>query len=223
MNRAVVLLSGGMDSLVTASIAANENDYICFLHANYGQRTEDKELSSYEKLIKHYKPEKSLVINMDWFSKIGGSALTDISIEIKEHAADNKVPLTYVPFRNANLISAAVAWAEVIKANRVYIGAVEEDSSGYPDCRSVFFSNMQLAINTGIKQTETIEIITPVIHLKKSEIVALGFKLKSPFEFSWSCYKNNDLACGVCDSCYLRIKAFKEAGLTDPITYAEGI
>jgi 7-cyano-7-deazaguanine synthase len=222
MNRAVVLLSGGMDSLVTASIAAKENDSLCFLHVNYGQRTEAKELSSFNKLIDYYHPEKSLIINMDWFTQIGGSALTDKSMEIKDHVKDNSIPLTYVPFRNANLLSAAVSWAEVIKANRVYIGAVEEDSSGYPDCRSIFFQSMQETINTGIKRDESIHIVTPVINLKKSEIVKLGKELNAPFEYSWSCYKSNDVACGVCDSCFLRLKAFREAGIKDPIQYREG-
>jgi len=241
MSRAIVLLSGGMDSLVTAAIAIRDNDTVCFLHVNYGQRTESKELECFQNLCNFYKPEKSLVIKMDWLGQIGGSALTDTKIEIKDHPNGNvpyssewkdnfsaestfcstqqEIPQTYVPFRNANLISAAVAWAEVVQADSIYIGAVEEDSSGYPDCRNVFFQSMQKTIETGTLNTKSLNIITPVIDLKKHQIVRLGKELNVPFEYSWSCYKNNLIACGVCDSCYLRLRAFDQAGVCDPIPY----
>jgi 7-cyano-7-deazaguanine synthase len=219
VSRAIVLLSGGMDSLVTAAIAVRDNAAVCFLHVNYGQRTESKELECFQNLCNHYKPEKSLVIEMDWLGQIGGSTLTDTSIEIKDHNGNKEIPGTYVPFRNANLISAAVAWAEVIQADSIYIGAVEEDSSGYPDCRIVFFQSMQKTIETGTLNTKPLMIITPVIGLTKQQIVRLGTELNVPFEYSWSCYKNNLIACGVCDSCYLRLKAFDQAGVYDPIPY----
>lgn len=217
--KAIVLLSGGMDSLVTAAIAINENDYVYFLHVNYGQRTEDKELECFNNLCLHYKPEKSKIVDIPWLGQIGGSSLTDENISIKDYNDSKEIPMTYVPFRNANLISIAVSWAEVIKADKIYIGAVEEDSSGYPDCRKIFFNDMQKVIDSGTKNTIPITIVTPVINLKKFEIVNLGMELKAPFEFSWSCYKNNYVACGVCASCHLRLRAFEHAGVTDPIPY----
>lgn len=221
--RAIILVSGGMDSLVTAAVAVRDNYKVCFLHINYGQRTEDKELECFNNLCAHYRPEKSLVIEMPWLGQIGGSSLTDKSIDVKDHDSSKQIPQTYVPFRNANFIAAAVSWAEVIKADRIYIGAVEEDSSGYPDCREVFYRIMQKVIETGTKNEFRIELVTPVIHKIKAEIVKLGLSLEAPFEYSWSCYNNNYLACGVCDSCHLRLKAFQEAGATDPIPYAGGI
>jgi 7-cyano-7-deazaguanine synthase len=209
-----------MDSLVTAAVAIRDNDFVCFLHVNYGQRTESKELECFNQLCEYYKPEKSYVITMKWLGDIGGSALTDLSIGVKDHDGTKGIPLTYVPFRNANLIAAAVSWAEVIKADRIYLGAVEEDSSGYPDCREIFYENMQKTIETGTLNNPPIQIVTPVIHMNKSGIVKLGAELNVPFEHSWSCYKNNEFACGVCDSCTLRLKAFSSAGITDPIPYA---
>ncbi|MFB3845071.1 MAG: 7-cyano-7-deazaguanine synthase QueC [Candidatus Cloacimonadaceae bacterium] len=221
MSRTVVLVSGGMDSLVTAAIALQENDETCFLHVNYGQRTESKELECFNRLCQYYRPLKSLVIDMPWLGAIGGSALTDINLKIKEHDNSEEIPLTYVPFRNANLIAAAVSWAEVIEADKVYIGAVEEDSSGYPDCREIFYQHLQNAITTGTRNSPPIKLMTPVIHLSKAEIVKLGLKLGAPFQYSWSCYRNSKLACGVCDSCFLRLRAFKEAGAIDPIPYQQ--
>lgn len=212
-----------MDSLVTAAVALRDNEHVCFLHINYGQRTEDKELECFVKICEHYRPQKSLVIHMDWLGQIGGSALTDKNMEVKDYDGSQQIPQTYVPFRNANFITAAVSWAEVIKARKIYIGAVEEDSSGYPDCREVFYKHMQMAIETGTRNDFLIEIVTPVLHLQKHEIVKLGLELKAPFEFSWSCYKDNNSACGVCDSCHLRLKAFREAGAADPIPYNRGI
>lgn len=221
MNKAVVLLSGGMDSLVTAAVAQKYNDKVCFLHVNYGQRTEAKELDCFVQICEHYQPLESKIIQMDWLGLIGGSALTDKEIAVKDFDGAKEVPATYVPFRNANLISAAVSWSEVIGANRIYIGAVEEDSSGYPDCREVFCKAMQKTINTGTQGRQKIELKTPIIHLDKYQIVKLGSELKVPFQYSWSCYKDSFQACGVCDSCHLRLRAFKRAGIIDPILYAD--
>ncbi len=218
-DRAIVLLSGGMDSLVTAAIAARDCIELNFLHASYGQRTETRELRSFEALCVHFRPLWRKILNWDWFRQIGGSALTDMNIAISPDAGHKGIPVTYVPFRNANLLSAAVAWAEVIGAGKIYIGAVEEDSSGYPDCRETFFQAFEKAIETGTKNEFPIQIVTPVLHLSKAEIVKLGLSLRAPFELSWSCYQDNEQACGVCDSCRLRLKAFAEAGCKDPIPY----
>ena len=218
-NNAIVLVSGGMDSLVTAAIAKNECDDTSFLHVNYGQKTEQKELESFNKIVEFYKPEKSLITDINYLKKIGGSSLTDVQILVKDHNKTSEIPDSYVPFRNAHLISIAVSWAEIIGANRIYIGAVEEDSSGYPDCRESFFKQLEKAIDLGTKNNTKIEIITPIIHKTKTEIIKIGKELNVSFELSWSCYKNNDIACGLCDSCFLRIKAFKEIGIKDPIPY----
>jgi 7-cyano-7-deazaguanine synthase len=217
--KAVVLVSGGMDSLITAAIARKECDEIYFLHLNYGQKAQIKELESFLKMKEYFKPEDFLIIDVDYLKKIGGSSLTDEKIPVKDYTGSREVPDSYVPFRNAHLLTIAVSWAEVRGANRIYIGAVEEDSSGYPDCREKFYEAMEQAIDKGTKDETRIKIITPVIHKKKSEIVKIGKKLGVPFELSWSCYENNEKACGKCDSCYLRIKAFKEAGIKDPIHY----
>lgn len=222
MPGAIVLLSGGMDSLVTAAIAARENDSLYFLHVDYGQITMQKEADCFTKLCEFYQPKRHLTLKMMWLSEIGGSALTDSSQQIKDHSSEKDIPNTYVPFRNANLIASAVSWAEVIDAERIYIGAVEEDSSGYPDCRESFFKALQQTIDLGTARKTRIEIRTPVLHLSKAQIVRKGAELGAPFELSWSCYRNNYTACGTCDSCHLRLRAFKEAGITDPIPYKEG-
>lgn len=219
MLKAVVLLSGGMDSLVTAAVAARDNDEIYLLHANYGQRTEARELRTFQKLVEYFRPAGTLIADLSYLTAIGGSALTDPSIAVPTHMGEG-IPVTYVPFRNANLLSIGVSWAEALGATKVYIGAVEEDSSGYPDCREIFYRRFQQAIDTGTKGDPRIEIVTPVIYLSKAEIVRLGMELGAPFEHSWSCYQREDKACGVCDSCRLRLKAFAEAGLQDPIPYA---
>lgn len=218
-DKGIVLLSGGMDSLVTAAIAKRECSELYFLHVNYGQRTEERELRSFRKIKMHFKPEDVLIADISYLCQIGGSSLTDISIEVKDHTKSSEMPDTYVPFRNTHFIAIAVSWAEKIGANRIYIGAVEEDSSGYPDCREKYFAALQLAVNEGTKKETEIQLITPIIHLKKSKIIELGSHLKAPFELSWSCYRNNDIACGKCDSCVLRVNAFKEAGMKDPIPY----
>jgi 7-cyano-7-deazaguanine synthase len=219
MNKAIVLVSGGLDSLVTAAIAKQECDEVYFLHLNYGQRTEVRELLSFRKMKDFFKPKDVLIVDVSYLKDIGGSSLTDENMEIKNFDGSDEVPTSYVPFRNAHLITMATSWAEVIGANRIYIGAVEEDSSGYPDCCENFYKAMEKAVDLGTKDKTKIKIFTPIIHKKKSEIIKLGMKLDAPLELSWSCYKNNDIACGKCDSCVLRINAFIKAGIKDPLPY----
>lgn len=217
----IVLVSGGMDSLVTAAVAARECGKLRFLHAGYGQRTEVRELAGFRRLAQHYRVTDALEIRLDALGRIGGSSLTDASLAVPDHdPAATGVPSSYVPFRNAHLLAAAVSWAEVVGAQRVYIGAVEEDSSGYPDCRETFYAAFQQAIDLGTKDDTHISIVTPVIHMNKADIVRLGLELGAPFELSWSCYRREDAACGTCDSCVLRIRAFRAAGVPDPIPYA---
>jgi len=217
---AVCLVSGGMDSCVTAAVANAENEEIAFLHVSYGQRTEQRERASFEQIADHYGVKKRLIIGLEHLAQIGGSSLTDERIPVTEANLGSKdIPTSYVPFRNAHLLSAATSWAEVIGASSIYIGAVAEDSSGYPDCRPEFYHAFQEAINTGTKPTTHIQIKTPVIALKKSEIVTLGLELSAPLRLTWSCYQASELACGSCDSCALRLRAFREAGVADPIAY----
>ncbi|MCK9557945.1 MAG: 7-cyano-7-deazaguanine synthase QueC [Candidatus Cloacimonetes bacterium] len=215
MKRAIVLLSGGMDSLVTTAIAAQECDELHLLHFSYGQRTEVKEKWCFQQIANHYKAREARIVDYRWLADIGGSALTDKELKLN---VDDSVPNTYVPFRNATMLCAAVAWAEVIQAQHIYIGAVEEDSSGYPDCRQSFFTAMTELIKQGTLAAN-IGILTPVLHLSKSEIVKLGISLNAPFELSWSCYFANYEACGECPSCLLRLKAFAKANTKDPIPY----
>jgi 7-cyano-7-deazaguanine synthase len=192
---------------------------------NYGQRTEARELKSFNDIAIFYKVEKRLVVSLEHLKVIGGSALTDTSIPVPELITQNSqlktssIPITYVPFRNAHLLSIATSWAEVIGATKIFIGAVEEDSSGYPDCRETFYRAFNKVIETGTKPETRIEIVTPLIHLKKSEIVRKGMELKAPFHFTWSCYQASEKACGKCESCALRLKGFREAGIQDPIPY----
>lgn len=219
----VVLVSGGMDSLVTAAIANLEGE-MAFLHLNYGQRTEARELKAFNDIADFYNVGKRLVVDIGYLKRIGGSALTNNEIEVPTHRSSHithhpVIPITYVPFRNAHLLSIAASWGEVIGAKRIYMGAVEEDGSGYPDCREVFYKAFEKAIDAGTRPETRIEIVTPLIHLKKAEIVKRGVELGAPFHLTWSCYKNNDIACGVCDSCILRLKGFREAGVEDPIPY----
>ena len=219
MNKAVVLTSGGMDSLVTAAIANQQYD-IAMLHLNYGQKTEKRELKAFNDIANHYRVSHKLVVNLKYLSEIGGSSLTDSKIKISDADLNYKgIPSSYVPFRNANILSIAVSWAEVIGANKVFIGAVEEDSSGYPDCREIFYDAFNKVIELGTKPETRIEIITPIIHLRKFDIVNKGMELNVPFELSWSCYRNTDIACGTCDSCALRLRGFQLAGLEDPLIY----
>ena len=217
---AVVLASGGMDSCVTAAVAAGERE-LAMLHISYGQRTENRELKAFNDVADFYKAERRLTASIAHLARIGGSSLTDGRIEVSRADLDSKeIPTSYVPFRNAHLLSIATSWAEVIGADRIYIGAVAEDSSGYPDCRPEYYEAFQRVIDLGTKPETKIEIVTPVIRLRKSEIVKLGAELGAPLELSWSCYKREDLACGECDSCALRLRGFREAGLRDPIPYA---
>ena len=217
---AVVLVSGGMDSCLTAALAAEKYE-LAFLHLNYGQKTEKRELQAFNEIADFYSVEKRFVANVQHFSQIGGSSLTDDKIEISNADINNKeIPTSYVPFRNANILSIAVSWAEVINATRIFIGAVEEDSSGYPDCTESFFKAFNEAIRTGTRPETNIEIVAPIIHLSKTEIVKKSKELKAPLHLTWSCYKNNDVACGVCDSCALRLKGFLMAGEDDPVEYS---
>jgi len=219
MEKAVVLVSGGLDSCVTAAIACKDYDAV-FLHLNYGQRTEKRELQAFNDIADFYDIEERLIVDAGFFSQIGGSSLTDDQIYVsKADLNSEEIPSSYVPFRNANILSIAVSWAEVIGASRIFIGAVEEDSSGYPDCRQEFYDAFNTAAALGTKPDSEISIVTPVINMKKWEIVKLGVELGAPLELSWSCYQNEDSACGECDSCALRLRAFEQAGIKDPIKY----
>jgi len=224
----VVAVSGGMDSCVTAAIA-NENYQLAFAHINYGQRTEKRELKAFNDIADYYRVKERLVVDYTHLSKIGGSSLTDKNISVSKadpekigaSLSSKNIPTSYVPFRNANILSACVSWAEVLNAKAVFIGAVHEDSSGYPDCRPEFFSAFEKMIELGTKPETNIKIETPVIHLSKAEIIKKGIELNAPLHLTWSCYQNEVEACGVCDSCALRLRGFQKAGVEDPITYAE--
>lgn len=221
MENVIVLLSGGMDSLVCAGLAARDYKNVYFLHMNYGQKTSEKERSAFNQICDYYHAplQNRKIIDMNFLKQIGGSSLTDENISVKKYQGDTVlIPDSYVPFRNSIILSLAVSWAEVVGATKLFIGANYEDSPGYPDCRPKYYETFNLLIKEGTK-AGNIEIITPVILMKKKEIVALGQKLKVPFQLSWSCYKNSDQACGTCDSCALRLRGFKEAGITDPIDY----
>jgi 7-cyano-7-deazaguanine synthase len=215
---AIVLVSGGMDSCVTAAIAFGESQDIAFLHVSYGQRTEARERKAFNDIADHYGIEKRLDISIEYLAKIGGSSLTDEKIEVAEANLESKeIPTSYVPFRNANMLSIATSWAEVLGANAIYIGAVADDSSGYPDCRPEFYEAFQKTISVGTKPDTHIYIKTPIIHLSKADIVRKGIELDSPLHLTWSCYRSEDLACGTCDSCALRLRGFAQAGVKDPI------
>lgn len=216
----ICLVSGGMDSCVTAAIAARETDELAFLHISYGQRTEARERQAFNDIADFYGVGKRLDISIEHLAKIGGSSLTDASMAVTEADLESQdIPTSYVPFRNANMLAIATSWAEVLGANAIYIGAVAEDSSGYPDCRPEFYAAFQETINTGTKPDTNIQIRTPIIELTKAEIVKKGLELSAPLELSWSCYRNEDLACGTCDSCALRLRGFEMAGISDPIGY----
>lgn len=217
--RSIVLVSGGMDSLVTAAIAQQESSELFFLHVNYGQRTEQRELKSFKLIEEHYQPKDVLICDIEYLKQIGKSSLIDKSMSLEDDDKSAKVPSSYVPFRNAHLLAIATSWAETIEVNRIYIGAVEEDSSGYPDCREVFLTAFNQALNLGTKVDYPIEIKAPLLHLRKKNIVLRGLNLKAPFHYSWSCYKENEVACGKCASCLYRLKAFHEAGVIDPLPY----
>jgi 7-cyano-7-deazaguanine synthase len=227
LQKAVVLLSGGMDSCVCAAVACREYSAanVALLHASYGQRTESREARAFREIADFYRVKQRLMVRLDHFRAIGGSALTDVSIAVPENelgAAEShgrEIPVTYVPFRNAHFLSVSVSWAEAIGARAIYIGAVAEDSSGYPDCRPEYYRVFQELIRVGTRPETQIEIVTPVIRLKKSEIIRKGRGLGAPLHLTWSCYQNEEEACGVCDSCLLRLRAFSEAGIADPVPY----
>jgi len=217
---AIVLVSGGLDSCVSAAVAAQDYE-LAFLHLNYGQRTEKRELKAFNDLANHFQVAQKLAVDISHLKTIGGSSLTDESIDVSNADLENKdIPSSYVPFRNANILCIATSWAEVIGASKIFIGAVHEDASGYPDCRPVFYEAFNRVIEAGTKPDTNIEIITPIIELSKQEIVSKGMSLAAPIELTWSCYQSEDEACGVCDSCALRLRGFALAGVEDPLPYA---
>jgi len=216
---AVVCVSGGMDSALTAALAAAEHR-VAFLHGNYGQRTESKELACFHALADHYSAESRLVVDFSGLRQIGGSSLTDATVPVREgEPIEGVVPTSYVPFRNAHILAAAVSWAEVLGAEAVYVGAVWEDSSGYPDCRPEFYRAFEEAARLGTRPETSLRIVTPLIDLSKAEIVRRGLRLGVPLEKTWSCYQAEDRACGACESCRLRLRGFRETGATDPLPY----
>ncbi|KXJ98576.1 MAG: exoenzyme S synthesis protein B [Acidobacteria bacterium OLB17] len=216
----VVLVSGGMDSCVTAAIALDAGDDAAFLHISYGQLTEGRERQAFNDIADHYGVERRLDVSIEHLTKIGGSALTDARLAVGEaDLTAAEIPNTYVPFRNGNMIAIAASWAEVLGASAIYIGAVAEDSSGYPDCRPEFFAAFQAAIDAGTRPETRVEIRTPIIHLSKAEIVQKGVELGAPLGLTWSCYRSEEFACGTCDSCALRLRGFRNAGVADLIKY----
>jgi 7-cyano-7-deazaguanine synthase len=216
---AVVLLSGGMDSCVCAALAARDHEAAA-LHVSYGQRTEAREREAFLAICERLGIRNRLLVRNEVLKLVGGSALTDNKIAVPEsRLLGRDIPVTYVPFRNAHFLAAAVSWAEVVGASKVYIGAVEQDSSGYPDCRPAYYQAFNRVIAAGTKEGG-IEVVTPLIAMRKAEIVRLGLELEAPFDLTWSCYSREDRACGVCDSCVLRLRAFQEAGTLDPLPYA---
>jgi 7-cyano-7-deazaguanine synthase len=218
---AVCLVSGGMDSCVTAAIARLENEELALLHVSYGQRTEARERFAFEAIADYYGIARRMAVSIEHLARIGGSSLTESTLPVAAANLESKeIPTSYVPFRNAHLLAIAASWAEVIGARRIYIGAVAEDSSGYPDCRPEFYAAFEQAIEQGTRPETQIKIMTPIINLRKSEIVRRGLELCAPLNLTWSCYQSSELACGRCDSCALRLRAFREAGVPDPILYA---
>ncbi|UJS21984.1 MAG: 7-cyano-7-deazaguanine synthase QueC [Candidatus Brocadia sp.] len=218
---AIVLVSGGMDSCITAALARTQHE-LALLHVNYGQRTESRELKAFHDIASHYRvpKERILITSIDYLSKIGGSSLTDPRMNVQDaQVPAREIPTSYVPFRNTHLLTIAVSWGEVIGARKIFIGAVEQDNPGYPDCRPVYYEAFNNLVRVGTRPTTRIEVETPLIHMRKSEIVKLGISLGAPLNLSWSCYKNTEKACGQCHSCFLRLKAFLDAGVKDPIPY----
>jgi len=219
--KAIVLVSGGMDSCVTAAIANKDYDLI-FLHANYHQRTEKRELKAFNDIADFYNVKKRIIIDLGFLKDVGGSSLTDKNIQVEKGKYHIEgIPSTYVPFRNANILCQAVSWAEVLGVEAIFIGAVEQDSAGYPDCKKVFYEAFDKVVRLGTKPETNIKIITPIINMNKSEIIKLGIQLNAPFHLTWSCYTNEDKGCGECNSCLLRIRAFQKAGIKDPIEYVK--
>jgi 7-cyano-7-deazaguanine synthase len=221
--KAVVLLSGGMDSCVTAALAAQTHQ-LALLHVSYGQRTERRERRAFDEIADFYAVKDRLVVRLSHFAQIGGSALTDTRIDVPENGLGlklngNEIPSTYVPFRNTHFLAVAVSWAEVIGARAIYVGAVAEDSSGYPDCRPEYYHVFQQLIRVGTRPETEIELVTPVISMRKYQIVQRGVELGAPLDRTWSCYQSEEAACGVCDSCRLRLQAFTEARIIDAVAY----
>ncbi|MBI4459551.1 MAG: 7-cyano-7-deazaguanine synthase QueC [Acidobacteria bacterium] len=217
--KGIVLLSGGMDSCVTAAIAARECE-LAALHVSYGQLTQERERRAFEEVGDYYGISERLIVEQPYLGRLGGSALTDRRIPLREADLTAKdIPSSYVPFRNAHFLAVAVSWAEVIGAEKIYIGAVEQDSSGYPDCRPEYYRIFNELIEAGTRPETRVQIATPLIGLRKHEIVKKGIELGAPFQLSWSCYRNSDAACGTCDSCVLRLRAFEEANSEDRIPY----
>jgi len=219
IKKAVCIISGGMDSTLTAYILKSRGYEIIGVHFNYGQRTQQKELECFETIAKKLEISNKYSLNIGFFEQLGASALTDTTIDVPTNGLEEGIPVTYVPFRNGIFLSMAAAIAEKENAEVIAIGVVEEDSSGYPDCREAYIQAMQSAINLGTKPQTNITIEMPLVHLKKSQIVQEALKYNVPLELTWSCYKNSEKACGVCDSCRLRLNGFKEAGIEDPIPY----
>jgi 7-cyano-7-deazaguanine synthase len=217
--KAVCVISGGMDSALSAAIAKKDGYDIIAVHFNYNQRTQQKELESYRKIIKELGVVQSYEIDLPFFEDIGASALTDKSIDVPTGGLEDGVPITYVPFRNGIFLSISASIAEKHQAEAIYIGVVQEDSSGYPDCRDSYIKAMQKAINLGTKDETQITIQMPLVHLSKALIVQKALELNVPLQYTWSCYQNEDKACGVCDSCRLRLRGFEQAGIKDPIEY----
>ena len=220
----IVLASGGLDSAVCLAEAAAEHE-VALLHVNYGQRTEKRELQAFQDLADHYGIEQKLVVDISYLKAIGGSSLVDETMAVETGLPRDgaAVPSTYVPFRNAHILCVGMSWAEVIGAEALYIGAVEEDGSGYPDCRREFYDKFALAADAGTKPETKVAIETPLITLDKAAIVARGVELADPLHLTWSCYTHSEKACGVCESCRLRLRGFARAGIPDPIGYADGV
>jgi len=219
---AVVLASGGMDSCVLVALARQEHE-VAMLHANYGQRTVAREKRAFDAIADFYgvPAGRRLTVDLAYLAAIGGSCLTDPAIAVPEGQLDREgIPVSYVPFRNANLLAVATAWGEVLSATRIFFGAMEEDSSGYPDCRGVFIEAFNRVIAAGTRPETRLEVVAPLLHLSKADVVRLGTRLGAPFGLTWSCYERDDVACGRCDSCLLRLRGFREAGVPDPIAYA---
>jgi len=218
---AVVLVSGGMDSCVVLALAARDHD-LALLHVTYGQRTWRRELQSFHALADHYGVSRRLVASIGYLREIGGSSLLDERLPVPEGPPGRGIPSTYVPFRNAHLLAIAASWGEVMGARRIFFGAMEEDSSGYPDCREAFVQAFNRLVEVGTRPETRLEVVAPLLHLRKSEVVRLGVELGAPFELTWSCYQREDRPCGRCESCVLRARAFREAGVPDPLTSAPG-
>jgi 7-cyano-7-deazaguanine synthase len=222
---AIALVSGGLDSCVAAALAAREHE-LASLHVSYGQRTQQRELRAFREIAEHYGVERTLVADIGYLREIGGSSLTDDNMEVERADLQRSgIPSSYVPFRNTHFLAIAGSWAEVIGARKIFIGAVESDSSGYPDCREVYYEAFNELLRMGTRPQTHVEVIAPLIKMKKPEIVTLGAQLDAPFHLTWSCYRNNDTPCGDCDSCALRARGFSEAGIADPLitpgTHAE--